>query len=402
MGARPVRRCLAPGLVAGALTALAFLAAPVGVLAPNGATVLLALAALAALIAVPPRTLAAGAPRAVAVALFGLLALGLLSALWSLDPAKSLYKAGQMALLFALGLALWGAARTMPSDRRQGVGQALAAGLVVALALLVFEYATQGMIYHLVHPDAASFPLQAYNRGATVAAILLWPAAYAVHGRFGRLAAAVLILAVLAVVANFKSDAATLAVVLGLAVGAAAATWPRVAPAALAACVAAIVLFAPLAPGAIRAVPGVTEFLRAAAPSAYHRVMIWEFARDRIAERPLLGWGLDAARALPGGHADADGQGEILPLHPHSAALQWRVELGLPAALLGAFLFAWPVARLPRHLPDRWVLAAASAAAVSMACVALLSYGIWQSWWIAVLWIAASLSAAVLRGIRPA
>ena len=37
--------------------------------------------------------------------------------------------------------------------------------------------------------------------------------------------------------------------------------------------------------------------------SAGHRLEIWHFAGQRIAERPLLGWGLDASRAIPGGNA---------------------------------------------------------------------------------------------------
>src|SRR3546814_6281029 len=35
-------------------------------------------------------------------------------------------------------------------------------------------------------------------------------------------------------------------------------------------------------------------------PSAEHRVEIWDLTADRILERPLLGWGLENSRALPG------------------------------------------------------------------------------------------------------
>ena len=71
--------------------------------------------------------------------------------------------------------------------------------------------------------------------------------------------------------------------------------------------------------------------------SALHRLYIWDFAAERIAERPILGWGLDGSRRLPGGDApviirrcDAALQpvgnvrvdGTVMPLHPHNAILQ--------------------------------------------------------------------------------
>ena len=70
-----------------------------------------------------------------------------------------------------------------------------------------------------------------------------------------------------------------------------------------------------------------------------------------VFQRPLLGWGLDTSRAIPGGtdlrpihyivpwsdkpitHPDQN-----LPLHPHNAALQIWLELGLFGVI--AFMFA--------------------------------------------------------------
>ncbi len=77
--------------------------------------------------------------------------------------------------------------------------------------------------------------------------------------------------------------------------------------------------------------------------SGMHRLLIWRFTSERIAERPLLGWGMDAARELPGGKthlatrfpdAGLPEDAEALPLHPHDAVLQWEVELGIPGTAL--------------------------------------------------------------------
>ena len=82
--------------------------------------------------------------------------------------------------------------------------------------------------------------------------------------------------------------------------------------------------------------------------SALHRMLIWDFTAERIAERPLLGWGMEASRTVPGGRGQpeaaaldrmrvtdpgqrrwfAEPHVQILPLHPHNGALQLWLELG--------------------------------------------------------------------------
>ena len=69
--------------------------------------------------------------------------------------------------------------------------------------------------------------------------------------------------------------------------------------------------------------------------STYHRLLVWGFTADRIEERPVLGWGLNASRAVPGGAKSLDVSEPALPLHPHNAALQWRLELGILGVLFG-------------------------------------------------------------------
>lgn len=135
--------------------------------------------------------------------------------------------------------------------------------------------------------------------------------------------------------------------------------------------------------------------------SAYHRLIIWNFASDRIAERPWFGWGLDSSRAIPGGRdvaqlpPDPWGQGGLLPLHPHNAALQVRLELELIGLIIVLLLIAVPLWRLPDRISNRSSLAAALGAATVMLVVAFASFGIWQSWWLCTLWISVSLCTAI-------
>jgi O-antigen ligase len=132
-----------------------------------------------------------------------------------------------------------------------------------------------------------------------------------------------------------------------------------------------------------------------------HRLVIWRFVAERIGDRPVLGWGMDASRAVPGGKSlvndlypqvTINDRAEALPLHPHDAALQWRLELGLPGTLLALAALArllWPLARIT----DTWQRALVFGYAASALTVALLSFGAWQAWWLSTLWLGAALLA---------
>ena len=110
---------------------------------------------------------------------------------------------------------------------------------------------------------------------------------------------------------------------------------PLVARAVLAISVAAVVS-APLTFAQLEQLPGLAAAADRFKISAGHRLLIWSFTGDRIAERPLTGWGLDASRAIPGGR-DPIRPGEAwMPLHPHNAALQLWLELGAPGGRTGA------------------------------------------------------------------
>ncbi|MBI3709091.1 MAG: O-antigen ligase family protein, partial [Proteobacteria bacterium] len=368
---------------------------PLGVVAPNGATPLLLVAALAAIIATPWQALLRNLPRVFAAGLAALLLLGLASALWAIEPQKSVYKVGQLVGIFAPGLILFAAARLVPAEQRTAIGLSLAIGIGMALLLLAVERASDGIVLRLL-TGAESVSIKRYNRGATIIAILLWPAALALYRRSGRIAAFALIAVSLAVLLTFESRAAIFGLLLGVACAAATLKLPRALPMAFAAAGIAALLLWPVVPRLMLSSPEAAQQLRDVASSSYHRLLIWDFVRTRIAERPLFGWGLDSSRDMPGQHEDAEGEGELLPLHPHNAPLQLRLELGLPAVTLGAFLLAWPILRLHRHIDDIAARAAAMGMVGAMTVVGFVSYGLWQSWWLATLWLAASFAAAVL------
>jgi O-antigen ligase len=124
-------------------------------------------------------------------------------------------------------------------------------------------------------------------------------------------------------------------------------------------------------------------------------------------EKPVLGWGMNSARSMPGGKdkvVDKNGRmyGDQLPLHPHNAVLQIWLELGLPGAILFTALIALLISRM-RDLPlTRSAMTLMVVQFLSVFMFSESSFGIWQSWWQAVLWINISLGILLYqRAIVP-
>lgn len=137
--------------------------------------------------------------------------------------------------------------------------------------------------------------------------------------------------------------------------------------------------------------------------SISHRLGIWTFTTEHILERPLTGWGFDAARFIPGGKDNLLIRGEknenapALPLHPHNAIFQIWLEAGLPALIIAFIFVCRGIMAIPRLGLDRAESAMLLATAASATIIANLSYGIWQGWWQCFLWLSAALALAIVQ-----
>ncbi len=386
-----------------ALAAVAVLLPPLAVFAPLGAAPLLVVAAAALLVFDRQRCLAGLAGiKSLAILLATLGLWGMVSSLWSILPEHSFLEGLRFLALSAGGLMILGAARSVTPSERSRIGKAMVAGIVVALLLLAIErFGNAPIVRHwLGIPFDQLLPFQRYDRGITVMVLALWPALFAVAPRWLR---GLLLIAVPVMALLMESAAAVLSVFLGLVVLAVARFTSRGVAGVM---IAGILAFGVAVPVLIPSYDNILT-LHQSAPwikwSGIHRLLIWRFSDDRIAEHPLLGWGMDASRAIPGGKTDFNdllptltypGGAESLPLHPHDAALQWQLELGLPGLALGLAILTWIVARLGwKTTLSRDHRAGALAFVSGALVVGLLSFGIWQAWWLSTLWLIASLFA---------
>ncbi len=120
------------------------------------------------------------------------------------------------------------------------------------------------------------------------------------------------------------------------------------------------------------------------------RVGYWLHALERMSEHPWRGWGLEASRAFS----------PQIQLHPHNGALQAWLELGVIGACALALTLAFVFRRLARAERDLVTCAAVGSAAVYL-FFTLVSFGLWQEWWLA-LGALAAVMATLASGSRPA
>jgi O-antigen ligase len=310
------------------------------------------------------------------MALAAAVALGLLaavSAAWAADAGRALGTGLRFAGFVALGGAAAVAVAAEPPARLRRLAMWMAVGLAVGIVLAAVDHLSGNMVRALVRGQRQAHPMLYFGLKSAVSVIaVMLPLVLALPflPRAGRIALAV---AGLATALILPAESAKIAAILGVLV----------------------LLVAPLLTAVmLPRLPGIERL----PPSAAHRVMIWDFVEDRIAERPLLGWGAESSRSVPGGRdmfprEALDRYGltseawrawfdrpavERLPLHPHNAPLHLWLELGLA----GAAVAAWLAFALGLAASRMRVSGAAAACLAATATVGMLSYGVWQEWWI--------------------
>jgi len=384
-GATPALSPLAGAWCERGLALCALALPPLLALVPHGAAPLAGFAGICAaglIAANPPYDVPAlRRPAAILGALF---LWGVLSAAWAIDPGRSLVMAARLAGLFAAALALAAAASRVAEPRRLTLF--FVAGTAIGIALALYDLASAGGLSRYV--SIRVFAAPRLNQISVWVALFVLPASALLICRGRRLLALVAAAAMAATVFALDGTTAKIALTLSLPI-AALVYLRRGAVCRIAAALAMLaILTAPLTLPQLARLPEVFTTVDAFKDSAGHRLLIWSFTGHRIAERPLGGWGLDSARAIPGGKIEIRPGQDWLPLHPHDAALQFWLELGAPGAALFALFVALLWLRLGEAPWPRLYAAAAGGSFFAATAVASSAWGIWQEWWLGTLGLA--------------
>ncbi len=289
--------------------------------------------------------------------------------------------------------------------RRLTVSGGLAAFLVMATVLGV-EALGGRSINHALHPEMALTDIdRTTGRATSVLVLMTWAGAAGLIAWGGastaRIAGAFAVLVIGALVSlQFGELANAVAFGVGVIVFGLAFLAPRLAVIGVSGGLAVWMLVAPFATPLLLSDPRIFNALPL---SGAARVVIWRYVAGRIPENFWFGHGLDASRTatqlLP---VRGDFYTAAIPLHPHSVSMQVWFETGAVGAVLAAGVLLTGGWALSRLVANRAHAAAAAATMAAAGIIANLSYGIWQEWWDAALFLAAALVAAAAPGkIRP-
>ncbi len=385
---------------------------PVAVFAPVQLTGLLIVTAVACALAARSRqALFPPLARRIAWPLSALCIWAAISTAWAIDIRLSLLESARFAGTAVAGIIVLGAASALGPKDRANVCRALLLGAAVGYALLAFELATEGLILRTVSAwisggERAFIFSVAYNRATSVIAMLSWPLLLLFLRQRAWLPAIVVFLIGLAFVTELQKHASTIALLIGAAAFALVWIAGRRVITAIAAVIGIAILISPLLPITALEPVRVARLYPPVGFSEFHRLLIWNFVAERIAERPVLGWGMNSSRVIPGGKTlvptdiperrlpGGTGEGgnmvEQLPLHPHNAPLQLWLELGAVGAIIGGSFVIGALLICRRRTANRLDASIATAAIVSAVAISAMSFSIWQSWWLSIMWLTAS------------
>lgn len=321
---------------------------------------------------------------------FILPAFGALSAIWSLIPGNAVSTAAKFAGYICVAILAGLVIRHATDSEKRKIVFSTAIGLLIAFPVALLDVSLSGAIWDLY--KSYEFNPNVYSRGTAITACLLFPLAVGLFRYTAAWQSIVFILICLGMIFGLYMEAAKLAVILGGVVFVLVRWqrklfWPVVLLPLTIALVFPMFFTTPL-----------TEQqqcrLHYTMDSAYHRVMIYQFGTSRILEKPIVGWGMDSSRSIPGGASKVgtincirpDGQptklniGGNLPLHPHNASVQIWLELGLIGTLLLSASVLILIRRFERNNSDNQGRAIIAATFCSICLIYNISFGLWQSW----------------------
>ena len=328
----------------------------------------------------------------------GLLAWTGITHLWTPDPSLANWLKPMTAITLA-AVCVSAIAKQQTRTLQQWETPVLLAGGALCGLLLVERLTGAGLIGLVRHNETLPQRLNVMNGGLVLVACAAFPVLILLNRRTsswlwpGIAFALVVVLATL-----FRMDAVPLALLAGgIAFVVTHTLGPR-AVALIGSGLAAIALaWAPLAAWAFAS--GLHDWIAETVhPNWGYRITIWAKVADMLTANPLLGFGFDAS-PIVGATADlpAAAEGRTSFHHPHNGMLQVWLEMGVigPGIVLvaGSLLMR----RAVDHAPDRLSLAAAAATLTAASTIWLLSFGIWQSWWIATLGLSMGLMVLVYR-----
>lgn len=313
---------------------------------------------------------------------FACLALLLLGAVINSDNPYSMERFSKLSLLLLIGVLFLLLIKNRVSQNGGAVDAALLVGYSAGLTLLAFQLATQQGLYGLLNPNNDPLDiLHAANRPSVVL-VLCFSAAFLAVRRVWRPEAGWALGGVLIVlVLMSESQSAAAGMVIWMVVYCVSAIAPNLAIQLATWGGAGLILSMPLV-FLVLLKFDTERAIEIPAASVGARLDIWYATSLEVLNSPIWGHGLEASRSIKDWQTDfVYFVGPNIP-HPHNGPLQIWLDLGLIGAVVAAAIWVYFSRKIRSYSADQ--RPALIAGLVAFLCILSVSHGVWQSWWISV------------------
>lgn len=323
--------------------------------------------------------------KSIFVPLFLLFAWGLASAIWSEFP--HIEKAPALALTAFVGAIVVLAPKKMSADDIKQYSRAICYLGIASAVLFSVQFIFDFPIMRFFRED---FRFGSADGNITPIALLVYPIGIALFLEYRSKAAGFLGVGVLLIViAMGPMFAATVAVCMASIMFIAAYFFPRQSIIVFFSILILYVVTSPVLHKEFVTVERSSQLPVSLNQTWVHRLGIWTFTSVNIAESPILGIGLRGSRYMGKGQILAGTNLPAMSWHPHNAALQVWLELGIFGVLLVVAICLGMARLLWRMRHERLFIAMSIASITTFTVISLLSFGLWQNWWHGTIWVTA-------------
>jgi O-antigen ligase len=341
--------------------------------------------------------------------------LALLSSLWAIHPADALERAGKVAGILLGGMGLLsillrhshesGNPETKKLDARFHGHDVLFFSVLFLAAFMALELIFDFPFYRLLHPSKAGNAIAdaVANRSIIVATLLMTPAFALAKTKWGWKKSTLIfapIFGTLFIVT--ESQSAQMGMLIGLVFAFAFPYRFKAAWIALGTSIVVLIIAAPFiapmlfqhfAQGA-EAMPRIGNGSANIAP----RLEIWDFVSRRALQKPIAGFGFEATRDILDFDTKQMYYENDKVLHPHNAVLQIWIEFGAVGIILAASGFMLLLRQIYKICTTAQARIALPVLMTALS-VGSMSYGLWQGWWIGLLFLSTAMTMIATKAV---
>lgn len=334
-------------------------------------------------------------------------ALGALSSLWAIDPAMALERSWKTALVLLPCVLFASAAQAVRADEMKRYLWLLPAAVGVAATIVAIDMAFEKPFYRLLNGLDFNVRVKDHvlNRAA-VSVVLCYFPILAITAAMPRkwLWRGVASVPVFAIYFLTESQAFQLALILGFIVMFLFPYRARIGWGFMAGGICAATALAPwLAIGLFKLLnsqaDNIPRHFLVGGANLGSRLEIWDFISRYTLQNPLYGFGMEAARAVEKFDTAELYHHASTILHPHNFALQLWIEFGVIGAVLGIVTLIYIMRGLYRLPPTHRRIALP--VFITGLMVASITYGLWQSWWLGLLFLTGGLTVIAIKTTAP-